>query len=70
MSPYAQSRDDTPGLRTPMRNGMSAKRWGAGGGVKGHSRRAGARTAALEALACTPASWGSQRASVGFQGNA
>ena len=34
---------------------MSTKRGGEGEGVKGHSRLAGARSAALEALALTPA---------------
>jgi hypothetical protein len=38
-----------------MRNGMSAKCWGEGEGVKGRSRLAGARSAALEALALIPA---------------
>jgi hypothetical protein len=38
-----------------VRNGMSTKRGGEGEGVKGHSRLAGARSAALEALTLTPA---------------
>jgi len=54
MSPRAQSRDDTPRRRTHLlRNGMSAKRLGEGEGVKGRSRLAGARSAALEALVLT-----------------
>ena len=36
-----------------LRNGMSTKGWGEGEGVKGRSRPAGARSAALEALALT-----------------
>src|SRR5271157_1475761 len=52
----AQSRNDIlPSADTPVRNGMSTKRGGEGEGVKGHSRLAGARSAALEALALTPA---------------
>ena len=55
MTLRAQSRDGTPAADTRMRNGISAKCWGEGEGVKGRSRRAGARSAALEALALTPA---------------
>src|SRR5271167_835416 len=40
----------------PWRNGMSTKGGGEGEGVKGRSRPAGARGAALEALALTTAS--------------
>ena len=46
-----------------MRNGMSAKCWGEGEGLKGSRRLAGARSAVLEALALTPAHCAS-RASV------
>src|SRR5271157_2390080 len=52
----AQSRNDIlPSADTPVRNGMSTKRGGEGEGGKGHSRLAGARSAALEALALSPA---------------
>jgi hypothetical protein len=67
MSPGAQSRDDTPlAADTGLRNGMSAKRWGEGEGGKGRSRRAGARSAALEVLALTPASCASRASVLGF----
>jgi hypothetical protein len=52
----AQSRNDIrPSADTPVRNGMSTKRGAEGEGVKGHGRLAGARSAALEALALSPA---------------
>src|SRR5580693_5540852 len=57
MSPRAQSRDDTPpGGEPTCAKRHHSQTQGAGEGVKGRSRLAGARSAALEALALTLAS--------------
>ncbi len=63
MSPGAQSRNDTPGGEHTCAERHHSQTRRAGEGVKGHSRLAGARSAALEALPATQQSWGS-RASV------
>jgi hypothetical protein len=53
--PVSTRNDILPSADTPVRNGISTKRGDEGEGVKGHSRLAGARSAALEALALSPA---------------